>query len=235
MKRFLTISASAALAGGVILTALSGVTAVSADASQKAPIQTVIEHMRVSINGVGAGHSWHSRFYEKARVVLSPQLAVMVITSSATGATDKPKVAVTHLVIVNGTSYTKSGDATQYTAKALTAAALAAAANQFNPYFIGATFDAISGVKLVGTRHYQVVANDAKVRAFLDVTFGITGETLTRSAIDAVTIDLWVNTSGQPVKITVAGQSPTDPLTAWASFTSYDQPLTIHQPSTPNN
>jgi hypothetical protein len=229
MKRSLTISASAALAGSVILTAMSGATALSAHAGQNAPIQTVIVQSRVDINGVGRG--WYSHSTARAEVVLTPQLAVMDIASSAIGKNGKPQVVVTHLVIADGNSYTKSSGSTEYTETALTSAELAAAADQFNPYFIEAQFTAIGGIKLVGTRHYQVVSSGAKVRAFLDVAFGITAEALKRYAIGETTINLWVNASGQPVNIVVAGQSSTDPLTASEAFTAYNQPLTIYPPS----
>lgn len=233
MKRFLTLSASGVFAGGVMLTVLSGVTALPADAIQKAPIQTVVEQSHVDINGVGAGHGWYSHSTEVADVVLTPQLAVRDITTSAVGTTGKPNVAVEHLYIVNGNSYTKAAGATKYTEKILTAAALASAADQFSPYFIEAKFDVIGGIELVGTRHYHVAGSGAKFDAFLDAAFGVTGKTLTRYAIGEITVDFWVNASGQPVKITVAGASPTDPLTASETFTSYNQSLNISAPSTP--
>lgn len=169
---------------------------------------------------------------EDADVVLTPQPAVREAASSAIGTTGKPKVVVEHLYIVNGNSYTKTSGATECTEKVLTAAALAAAAGQFSPYFIEGKFDAIGGIALAGTRHYQVAGAGAKVSAFLDAAFGITGKTLTRYAIGEITIDFCVNASGQPVKIAVAGASPADPLTASETFASCNQSLTINPTST---
>jgi hypothetical protein len=229
MKRSLTIFASAAISTGVIVTTLSGVTAVAAGAAQNAPIQTVIEQTRIDINHVGRG--WYSHSAVRTEAVLTPQLEVMAITSTAIGDKGKPKVAVAHLVIINGNSYTKPSGASGYTEDPLTSAALATAADQVNPYFIEAKFNAIGGVKLVGTRHYQTVGAGTQVRAFLTAAFGLTGAALTGYEIGETTIDLWVNASGQPINITVTGQSPIDPMTASETFTSYNQPVTIYPPS----
>jgi hypothetical protein len=230
MKRSLTIYASAALACGVVLASLSGMTAVAANAGQNAPIMTVIEQTKVDINGVD--HGWYSHSAQKADVILTPQLAVLEIASSAVGDRRKPAVTVTHLVISNGSSYTKSRRAVQYTQTTLTAAALASATDEFNPYFIEAKFDAIGGIKLVGTRQYRAVGSGARVRAFLEVALGLTAGELNHYGIGETTINFSLNAAGQPINIVVAGQSSTDPMTASETFASYNQPLTIYPPST---
>jgi hypothetical protein len=112
----------------------------------------------------------------------------------------------------------------------LSAAEIRSYEEQANPYNSEAKFDAIRGVTRVGPGHYQVTGTPRQVGAFLSFEYGLAAQALTDMSVKSVTISLWLDGSGRPVKFAVTAHSPRENVGITETFTDYNKPLTIKAP-----
>ena len=93
-------------------------------------------------------------------------------------------------------------------------------------------FYSIPGVRVVGPGHYHVKCTVAQVSAFWQDYLGIdTHNSLVANGIKTVAVDLWINSSGQPVKIIVTAKSNDVRVNLVLTVGHYNQPLTIKAPA----
>jgi hypothetical protein len=162
------------------------------------------------------------------RVALSPHLAY-----SASGFNEYTYKGLhkdsSWQALVGDHTYTRNGGG-QWKEQAVSATAVAADARQLNPYLAEQKFDALPGVHRVSATESTLTGTFAQIEPFISFEYSLTAANFQGSDIKTLTVDFWVDRSGRPVKITVAGQSSNTDYTTVETFGSYNNPQTITAP-----
>jgi hypothetical protein len=203
--------------------ALSGVG--SASAATKPVIRTATGHTVISYTGIGRDAGWYYHDSQQAKVVLTPAYE-QDGTDQWAGSQATPGSA--RDIVVGGVSYYNSGSG--WKSVKLTAANLSVWRQHSDPNVSEAKFRAVKGVHWVGTRHYRVAGGYAQVGSFLAWEYFLGSKSLSSNQIKGVTIDLWNDPAGRPVKISVYGSSSIVRLSITETFFNYNQPVTITAP-----
>jgi hypothetical protein len=214
----------------VIAVSVSAVSAVfafphNANAAAAVPIRTYLEHAGVNFTGIGSGAGYYSKISDDEKVILSPRLA---LSSSWRSSYDRNGVhrSAGQADIAGDRRYTRKGTG-RWLASTLSSQALAAYARELNPYVTLSEFGALRGIRHAGPGHYRVTGAYAQTGSFLAWEFSLTAKSFKGSGIKILTIDMMLDSSGRPVRITAAGRSATEVFTASETFANYNKPVTI--------
>jgi hypothetical protein len=223
MKRRVPAIAASALAAAMALTF-----SPAANAAAKAKILTYTEQASFDFTGLGADAGNYFRTWQNERVELGPRLEF------AYNWHDKNRLNGVHsssgqTVIVGDRRYTRSGSG-PWTSKALTAKQRRAYEYGLDPNVTLAKFYASPGIKRVAAGHYRVTGTYARVGSFLFYEYGMTASFFKGSNVKTFTIDLRVDRSRRPVKVTVTGRSSTWEFSITEAFAHYNKPVVIRVP-----
>lgn len=228
MKRFLTVAASVAVVAGVGLA--TAATSANAATKAKPSIRTYTEQATVMFHGIGPDRGYLSAATGSETVALAPRLALRSATSTELeGAIVGSHRTTGHFDIVDGRGYQQSGNGPWHI-KTLSAASLRQYQRQLNPAVAMGKFFALHNIRRLSGTHYSVTGSFAAVEPFLSWEYGLTSKNFGGAGIKALTVNVWTNRDGWPVKITVTGQSGTLAFSATETFAHYNKPVTITVP-----
>jgi hypothetical protein len=199
-----------------------------AGAATRAPIRAYTEQTLVAFTGGGSDAGYVSGGSDTEQVALLPHVALadnFRTTYDSAGV----HLATGQVDIVGARKFVRNG-AGRWTILALDARALGRLAQDLSPYVTVARFDALPGIRRVGTRHYRVSGSYQQVGTFLAWQFGLTANSFAGRGITTLSIDLILDTSGRPVSIAAAGHSPAMRFVAAETFARYNQPESISAP-----
>ena len=198
------------------------------NAAVRAPIRTYTQQARIAFTGTGSDKGYYSNYSENEKVALRPHVALAGDWRNAyhLGGVHS---SFGQLNIVGDHKYVKNGNG-RWTVSTLNAKALGTWAQDLNPYVSLAKFDALHGIRRVGTGHYRVSGTYAQVSSFLTWEFGLTANSFEGGGIKTFTIDMVLDSSSRPVKITAAGRSSTLAFAVTETFANYNKPVTISVP-----
>jgi hypothetical protein len=226
VKRQLAAVAATALAGAAVLAATP-----AANATAKAPIRTYHYSLSFNLVGIGGDAGWYRHLSSNWQVVLSPHLAMEETFKDAYfGVGNKLIHEYGTFYLVSGRFYNRKDGARKWTVRKASEAEIRAYEQTANPYNGEAKFDATRGGTRVGPGHYQVTGTPRQVGAFLSFEYGLPVQALIDMSVRLVTIGLWLDGSGRPVKFAVTAHSPRENVNITETFTDYNKPLTIKAP-----
>jgi hypothetical protein len=223
MKRRLTVIAASALTA-----AISVGISPAAHAAAKVPIRTYTERFSVDFTGFGKYAGFYSRYTGGEKVALRPHLALDTTWSNVFNLHGVHRQSG-QADIGGSRLYSRNGTA-KWSVTKLTAKQVSTFAYQYSPYTTQAKFDAMPGVHRITARHYQVKGTYAQVGSFLTSEFRLTAESFKGTNFKTFTIQLWLDSSARPTKITATASSSLYKFSATETFANYNTPLTIKIP-----
>jgi hypothetical protein len=227
MKRHIAAIATAAIAAGSVAIAV----APGANAAAQAPIRTYHWSESLNLTGLGQDAGWYYRGSSSQVTSLSGRLAQSgSIHQKYFNSHDKLQSVAEDDYIVGGRYYEKNENAKTWTMTKETAAEQREDAQALDPYDTEASFQALSGVRLVGTGHYQVTGTPAQVDSFLNYEYGLTTKDMTSGGIKSVTVNMLVGPAGRPLEFSVSAHSSLEKVTITEKFSDYNKPVTIKAP-----
>jgi hypothetical protein len=219
----------AAVISAAAACAVSAVLPVAAHATARSEITTYTERSSVSFKGVGSLDGQFVISTGSEKVVLSPRLAVAsdwaISVSVGTGHNNESG----QVDIIGDHAYARTGNGA-WSEKTLSASQFATDVQGFNPYVTLAKFAVLPGVRRVGTGHYTVTATTAQLGSFTSWEFSETVASFAHLGVKTLTISVWLDGTGRPVRITATGQSSTELCTITETFANYNHPLTVTAP-----
>jgi hypothetical protein len=198
------------------------------NAAVRAPIRTYTEQGRIVFTGTGSDKAYYSNSSGNEKVVLSPHVAFADDWRNAYNL-GGVHASFGQLDIVGDHKYVRSGNG-RWTVSTLNARALGTWAEELDPYVSLAKFDALHGIRRVGTGHYRVSGTYGQVGSFLAWEYGLTANSFEGGGIKTFTLDMVLDSSGRPVKITAVGRSSTLAFAVTETFANYNKPVTISVP-----
>jgi hypothetical protein len=216
-----------AIAASALAAAMTLAFSPGANAAVRARILTYTEQSTTNWTGLGADAGNYSRSWENQRVELSPHLALTYnwhLTTVTTGVHSSSG----QTVVVGGRDYTRTGNG-PWTSKTLTPQRIRTYEYGMDPDVTRAKIDALPGITRVAAGHYRVTGTYAKVGSFL-AFYDMSASYFEGSDIKTFTIDLWVDSSGRPVKDAVAGRSAIWAFSLVETFANYNKPVVIRAP-----
>lgn len=231
MKRTWAAAAAsvlAVLAVSATATANAATTSPSATAS-RAPIRTFTEQGTVSFTGYGAQRGSFSRETNSAQIVLSPRLA---LRSRATLSLVTPifqnKLSVLFDIVGNH-SYTKENNG-RWAKKTLSNSDVAQFRRGLDLYVLLHELDTLPGIKWLSATHFSLTASTSRLASLNQQEFGQSFKQLASSGFKTITLNVWTDRGGRPVKITMAGKSSMEICSIVETFGNFNKPLTITAP-----
>jgi len=225
VKRQLAALATATVAAGTLFWVVP-----SADAATRAPIRSYTDTVSFSQTGLGVDAGWYHHYSAIERVSMRP----LAVADRYSQAWIDNHGRLRHYrgvwILAGGRTYARTDGARKWTVTKLTAADLRAEAASATSYYEMDNYLAIPGVVLVAPGHYQVTASVKNASTFLADSYGLPGKYLTEAGISKVTVDLFTDQSGRPVKIIVSGLGARERLAITETFTSYNQLVSIKAP-----
>ncbi|HEX6520049.1 MAG TPA: hypothetical protein VF070_08555 [Streptosporangiaceae bacterium] len=224
------MAAAASVLAVLAVTATAGAaTAAAARNASRAPIRTYTQQGKISFTGYGAQRGSFTLEADSEQVVLSPRLA---LRSHATVSFAIPiarnKTSVLFDVVGNN-SYTKE-DNHPWTKKTLSKSDMAQLKQGLDLYSMLQKFVALPGVRRLSGTHFSLTAPTSRLASFTQQEFGQAFKELARDGFKTLTINLWTDRSGRPVKITVASKSSMEICSIVETFGNFNKPLTITAP-----
>lgn len=99
--------------------------------------------------------------------------------------------------------------------------------NQNGPGDARSQFDRLHGIRRVSASHYRVTGDYAKLGWFLNWQWNMTAAEVSGT----VTINVWDNASGLPVKMTATGSSSRFHLYLLTAYGNFDKPVHVTPPA----
>jgi hypothetical protein len=221
-----------AVTAASVLVAAAGLACVGpaahANPAKRAAIRTYTEYSEVSFKGIGADKGIFTLTTGTERVVLSPHLAYKTYSYNEYTYHGLNKSVVQQVLIGNHT-YTRNGGGS-WAEQKVSAATRASDAHDLDLYVTRQKFDALRGVHRVSAAEFTVTGTFAQIEPFLSFEFQLTAQDFQGTGIRTLTVRFWVDSSGRPVKIDVAGHSSNTDYTTVETFGHYNEPQTISAP-----
>ncbi len=208
--------------------ATTGPAHTSATAS-RAPIRTYTQQGTVSFTGYGAQRGSYIRETDSEQVVLSPRLALRSHLTASFVLPIARQTASVLVDIVGNHSYTKDSNG-PWVKKTLSKSDLAQFRQGLDLYGMLRKFDALPGVRRLSATHLSLTATTSRLASFASQEFGGAAKTLASDGFKTLTINLWTDRSGRPVKITLASKSSMEICSIVETFGNFNKPLTITAP-----
>jgi hypothetical protein len=222
------VSATAATATAASRAATSR-GAASGAATSRASIRTYTQQGVATFKGIGSQRGTFAQITENEQVILNPRLAVKDLWTFSFALPIAHQKTSGQLYIVGNHSYAKS-DNGHWVKKTLSASALAQFRRGLDLYSMLQQFKALPGVKRLSPTHYSLTAATSRLGSFTSQEFGRAAKELASDGFKTLTINLWTDRSGRPVKITLNSQSRIDVCSITEAFGNFNKPLHITVP-----
>jgi len=163
------------------------------------------------------------------QVVLSPRLALRAhVTASFASPIAQGKTLLLFDIVGNH-SYTKDSNG-PWVKKALSNSYLAQSRQALDLYAMLHKFHTLPGVKWLSATHFSVTASTARLASFAQQEFGRSFQQLASDGFKTLTINVWTDRRGRPVKITLASKSSVEVCSIVETFGNFNKPLHITAP-----
>ncbi|MBV9450601.1 MAG: hypothetical protein JO345_32400 [Streptosporangiaceae bacterium] len=230
MKRTWAAAAASVLAVlAVSATATANAATTGSAAASRAPIRTYTQQGSISFTGYGAQRGSFTKETGSEQVVLSPRLALrshVNIWISLPISTQKISVLFD---VVGNRTYAKSGNG-PWVKETLSKSGLAQLRQGLDLYAMLHELDTVPGVKWLSATHFSLTAPTSRLASFAQQEFGKSFKQLASAGFKTLTINLWTDRSGRPVKITLASKSSMEVCSMVETFGNFNKPLTITAP-----